>query len=132
MGGLCKRNYGSDLERRVWKMTDKNEEIYGSCDYISRQAAIDAFEFQGDLYGTLIDSLAYDAEDYEIRMKQIIDDIGTIKELPSADVAEVVRCKDCKDYDIINQPYDEGFCRKLNYSVDKDSFCSYGERRTDG
>ena len=55
-----------------------------------------------------------------------------LKNLPAADVVEVVRCKDCKDYDIINQPYDEGFCRKLNYSVEKNSFCSYGERRTDG
>lgn len=54
-----------------------------------------------------------------------------ISELPAADVAEVVRCKDCKygDYDsksngaMICLRTIDGFWRK------ETDFCSYGERR---
>lgn len=48
--------------------------------------------------------------------------------IPTADVVEVVRCKDCgrsakyKDYYL---------CGVDNRAVNADSFCSYGERRTD-
>lgn len=47
-----------------------------------------------------------------------------ISELPTADVAEVVRCKDCKygDYMVCLRTND-GFWRK------ETDFCSYGERR---
>ena len=61
-----------------------------------------------------------------------------ISELPAADVAEVVRCKDCKYYR--NHP--NGLCylhtepkeNERGYSgeavcVEPDDFCSYGERR---
>lgn len=46
-----------------------------------------------------------------------------ISELPTADVAEVVRCKDCKygDYMVCLRTND-GFWRK------ETDFCSYGER----
>ena len=46
-----------------------------------------------------------------------------ISELPAADVAEVVRCKDCKygDYMLCLRTND-GFWRK------ETDFCSYGER----
>ena len=44
--------------------------------------------------------------------------------LPSADVAEIVRCKDCKHY--INRQCDcfDGLC-----CPKPDDFCSYGERK---
>ena len=47
-----------------------------------------------------------------------------ISELPAADVAEVVRCKDCKygDYMVCLRTND-GFWRNAT------DFCSYGERR---
>lgn len=47
-----------------------------------------------------------------------------ISELPAADVAEVVRCKDCKygDYMVCLRTND-GFWRN------ETDFCSYGERR---
>ncbi len=61
-----------------------------------------------------------------------------ISELPTADVAEVVRCKDCKHY----RNYPNGLCylhtepkeNERCYSgeavcVEPDDFCSYGERR---
>lgn len=50
-----------------------------------------------------------------------------IERLPAADVAPVVRCKDCKYH------YDCGvhFCNRLRMDCpdDSDFFCSYGERK---
>ena len=39
---------------------------------------------------------------------------------------EVVRCKDCKQYEYI--VYDYGRCRKTMLLIKNDDFCSYGER----
>ena len=59
-----------------------------------------------------------------------------IDEQPTVDAVEVVRCKDCKWYQIRKwddekPQYD---CRKTHALLDvkQDDFCSYGERRTDG
>lgn len=50
-----------------------------------------------------------------------------VQNLPAADVAPVVRCKDCKHH------YDCGihFCNRLGMDCpdDSDFFCSYGERK---
>lgn len=54
-----------------------------------------------------------------------------IEQLPTADVVEVVRCRDCK-YSSLNkvygcrfEPFDTSENGKRMYS---DDFCSYGER----
>ena len=54
--------------------------------------------------------------------------------LLTADVAEVVRCKDCKH----SFGYTTGYglyggltCEALDRDVDDDFFCAYGERRDD-
>ncbi len=64
--------------------------------------------------------------------------IEAIKNLPTADVVEVVRCKDCKHFTI-----DEGDCLgncncqriARNYGgeiyPEENHFCSYGERKTE-
>lgn len=53
--------------------------------------------------------------------------IGVLYTLPAADVAPVVRCKDCKHH------YDCGihFCNRLGMDCpdDSDFFCSYGEKK---
>lgn len=57
--------------------------------------------------------------------------IKMIEDLPSADVVEVVRCKDC----VYCRPYNDGklYCHKkadiFVPMVDANDFCSYGERR---
>lgn len=54
--------------------------------------------------------------------------------MPTADVVEVVRCKDCRYW----QEYQEGhYPNELcpwdkNETTDEDDYCSYGERREDG
>ena len=51
-----------------------------------------------------------------------------VENLPTADVVEVVRCKDCKHFLLGRlaciHPYHNGWCN-IN------AFCSYGERRCD-
>ena len=58
---------------------------------------------------------------------------GMIAKTPTADVVEVVRCKDCKDY----EPHGNGNagicrnskCKGLRWDND---YCSYGERSENG
>lgn len=48
----------------------------------------------------------------------------------SKDMQKVVRCEDCKFYELAE--YDEGtknVCRLLKRQMQKDDFCSYGERK---
>ena len=56
--------------------------------------------------------------------------IDEIDNAPDVDAVEVVRCKDCRNYD------DEGYCWFWKYEtgmspneVYADDFCSYGERK---
>lgn len=73
-------------------------------DYIRREDALKAL--QNNFYSTAMD---------------------IINRVPPADVAPVVRCKDCKYH------YDCGvhFCNRLRMDCpdDSDFFCSYGERK---
>lgn len=73
--------------------------------------------------------------------------IGTAKKLirnivrrtPAADVAPVVRCKDCKYYRVGAMLAPNKFCfrlkhpvedRPIGYNFAPDDFCSHGERKT--
>lgn len=49
-----------------------------------------------------------------------------VKLLPTADVVEVVRCKDCKFFCRCNRCY----CEEFGGIVTEDDFCSRGERNT--
>lgn len=51
-----------------------------------------------------------------------------IDDMPSADVVEVVRCKDCMFYDS-----DEPWCTRLGLygAFHDDDFCSHGEREVE-
>lgn len=54
-----------------------------------------------------------------------------VSDAPAADVAPVVRCKDCKRWQRhseINRDY--GGCRRYSSTMRYDDFCSQGERRT--
>lgn len=104
-----------------WKMDE----------YFKREAAIAIIEEKqkelcpvgrygrGYVYGS--DREKYDAWD------EIID---ALENIPAADVAPVVRCKDCKHH------YDCGvhFCNRLGTDCpdDSDFFCSYGEPKNGG
>lgn len=63
------------------------------------------------------------------------DMVNCVKNMPTADVVEVVRCKDCR-----HNYYDGNqlICQKLywydgtNFEPSAEDFCSRGERREDG
>lgn len=87
-------------------------------DLISRQAAIEAILNLHDCYNGFSDT--YD--------KACI--VGVLEEVPSADVVEVVRCKDCKHY--VPDDYN---CMQMDTGgkiYRPDGYCSFAERRTDG
>ena len=56
-----------------------------------------------------------------------------IDEQPTADVVEVVRCKDCKfrkiEFGWNGKKYK--MCANTDYPTDDDAYCSYAERRED-
>lgn len=64
-----------------------------------------------------------DKSKYAINAKAVFE---AIRKSPTADVVEVVRCKDCVHYQ-------DGECNHFGYytyapEVDDNDFCSYGER----
>jgi hypothetical protein len=59
-----------------------------------------------------------------------------IKELPTADVVEVVRCGECRyfhEYNVLGtkNPSGWGKCKKISMDIDItiNDFCSYGKRK---
>ena len=96
-------------------------------DYISRQAAIDGYckADCGINYG-----VCEYKDCFEIRF---------LKKLPSEDVVEVVRCRECKWQDkrpgvtdCHNPVFGDGYANYAPPCMREDDFCSRGERRTDG
>ena len=75
-------------------------------DYISRQAAIEVARENGKKIPTLA-----------------IRTMEAIKSLPAADVAPVVRCRECKYYE------GRHWCGLNETDFYPDDFCSYGERK---
>lgn len=60
------------------------------------------------------------------------DAMSYIEDSPTADVVEVVRCKDCVYWQDNNDGYPHKECRwGKDETPDAYDFCSYGERRTD-
>lgn len=85
-------------------------------DIISRQATIDA-----------IKKCVQDMREYPLPdglKKHVAENI--LKDVPTIDAVEVVRCKDCMKYDS-----HEHRCKHWNHGVVVMDFCSRAERRTD-
>ncbi len=78
----------------------------------------------------------YDKKNGDIRYVFGVEDMLEYAEyLPTADVVEVVRCRDCK-YCIEHhyeeegeKPYVKLSCKWSEYSHQPNDYCSYGERR---
>ena len=85
-------------------------------EYIELEAAFNAIT---DLAGKASTRSAYEA---------IWKSARALKKIPAADVAPVVRCKDCKHLIAVNVN-GKGIptCRVSGMEVAPDEFCSYGE-----
>lgn len=95
-------------------------------EYIEREAAFNAIT---DLAGKAPTRSAYEAVWKSAR---------ALKKIPAADVAPVVRCKDCKHLCVWNRKDMYAFCPKTNiaflpFELDtRTFFCSLGERKDGG
>lgn len=82
-------------------------------EYISREAALTALQ-DSDLFNTT---------ERQLR---------AIRELPAADVAQVVRCRDCaawkRNVGIVDSP--NGHCFEHDIDTNGQDFCSYGKYQT--
>ena len=99
-------------------------------EYIEREA-----------WAELVEKLKYYANTYAIgdnlgREIQGTDELlfeaaEVIEKIIAADVAPVVRCKDCKNYADCGTYYRQMYCKHQNglNDPDDDAFCSYGERK---
>lgn len=91
-------------------------------EYIEREAAIKAIE------NDCLELVYYTKEDA----------IQCVKAIPAADVAEVVRCKDCKWYSELACGEREllgsqGWCNEvMARPMPSNGFCSFGERENNG
>ena len=92
-------------------------------DLISRQAAIEEIKALYEWHDTVTEDRTIDH----------------LKRLPSTDVVEVVRCKDCKHrYSAVSNMTIDGNetwrheCLINRIPITLDWYCSDGERRTDG
>lgn len=57
--------------------------------------------------------------------------LDLIDDIPTADVADVVRCKDCKCYELMKSN-NKHFCNEFGGYITESDFCSRGERRKRG
>lgn len=102
-------------------------------DAINRQAAIDEIKEPMMLEYVWAYSCKEEEEAISVLVETICQQTKSIiadrlERLKSADVVEVVRCKDCKHYD----PYDQTerfYCYDGIEGCLPNDFCSYGERR---
>ena len=91
-------------------------------EYIEREAFIKRLEHEADISNGIIDLLILNGIANIVRDKKIA---------PTADVVEVVRCKDCQHF-IDHACYLKTRTGKTNKNIHECSsndFCSYGERR---
>ena len=91
-------------------------------DYIERQAVIDAIHCDITITGR---------KNAELVASTIGAFVDSIKALPSADVAPVVRCKDCEWATKSTELPGWYMCKceeAFDYYAKPDDFCSYGER----
>lgn len=104
-------------------------------EYISREAAIAYIREQSEECQKAFEELGGESGIYADAYNDLAEDFYSI---PAADVAPVVRCKDCKHLCVWNRKDIYAFCPKTNIvflPFDKDTrtfFCSYGERKDGG
>ena len=77
------------------------------------------------------DALALAREYYSQGLKEEAVPVKAIKNIPSAEVAKVVRCKDCRHRDPEDHKCDCGQLERAGcvFPVNDDYFCAYGEMR---
>lgn len=102
-------------------------------DLISRSALLDELQEELDF-----DTPMYDEEQNKFINTGLRIAVKDVKRQPTVDAVEVVRCRECRHYDIygykictLHSSLPSKYGRGANLYMDKDDFCSYGERRAE-
>ena len=100
-------------------------------DLIERESAIEAFEYaRRDVWADYGPEYGCEFGFSEDKAREIL------KDIPAVDAVPVVRCKDCKHFNLrsmeceneaVSTDHEGGASYSLNFYLD--DFCSYGERR---
>lgn len=93
-------------------------------EYIEREKALEK----------VIEVKHHDPELSGVVLHRYIKEID-LKDIPAADVVEVVRCRECKHSYRIDGAKEEYDCAKISAFAKffpGDHFCGYGERKIDG
>lgn len=90
-------------------------------EYIKRADAIQA-----------VKDCSYSLDEDELIEVNGFSAIDSINNLPTADVVEVIRCKDCEYWTGKNPDSNKGvgYCKCNDEYFNDDDYCSYGERKT--
>ena len=101
----------------------------GNTEYIRKRDAVDAVAFGITIASAFNNETGERIDLFVKENDELWKAIKRIKALPSADVVQVVRCKDCQkcSYDPLFNYY---WCNLTlgTRRVKSDDFCSYGER----
>ena len=93
----------------------------------------DEYIRKADLKKSLEEYVELANANYEYEMAEAYSNVMVdLREMSSADVVQVVRCKDCKHYYFADNriPQEQRYVCEISGEIWKpDSFCSYGERR---
>lgn len=117
--------------KKLMDMVGQNEGVLPEYEKILKSEAIKAFAEILKNKSELLAPSVY-AEPFRAVSVEEIDNLvqEKINRLPSADMVEVVRCKDCKYYQTatVNE---KGFliCSASGMEITEMDFCSYGERK---
>lgn len=98
-------------------------------EYISRKAAIAYIRERSEECQKAFEELGGESGIYADAYNDLAEDFHSI---PAADVAPVVRCKDCKHYDlgVCLKIYSDGNAHPEAWQSRRpEDFCSYGERK---
>ncbi len=101
-------------------------------EYIKREAAIAYIREQSEECQKAFEELGGESGIYADAYNDLAEDFYRI---PAANVAPVVRCEDCKHYDmgVCLKIYSDGNVHSAAWqSRNPDDFCSYGERKDGG
>ena len=97
-------------------------------EYIEREAVIDEIEdttwYHISCQKNLVEGAACEAD----ALYKATDIYNAIKSVPTADVEEVIRCKNCKKYELMKSN-GKHFCNEFGGFVTEEDFCSRGERK---
>ncbi len=97
-------------------------------DYIRREDAVDCMNRYGSIWMEYTEAMSKHevAEQALKASKQAVIDV--LENLPSADVAPVVRCKDCRYFRKFLRECERSGALTM-YPLHDTDFCSYGERK---